>query len=253
MRNLSFLLCLATICLSAAVALGDIGPFPGRRPRPPVRPVPSPEPELLPALDENTQIEMQSADVNAVLKPSTEPGQPASILAEVTCSFQLHCIAARLTTNRYTMSFPYTTEGDRGPKCQRFSVEIDGKKPGSVSEARWSVENGGNKPTEYLGYKWPTVIGLGATQTVAVKCSLLLPATGNTSDFTYILRTGATWRQPIGRETVRVRAEPGLRIAPVRAHDIRPTAESEKELVWELKDFVPKEDIHVEVTRDGKP
>jgi hypothetical protein len=251
MRNLPFLLGLATVGLAAAVALGDIGPFPARRPRPqpsPVPPVPRPETEL-PTLDENTQIQMQSADVDVVLKPSVPSGHPASILAEVTCNFQLHCIAARLATSRYTMSFPYTTEGERGPKCKRFSVEIDGKRSGSVREARWSAENGGNNPPEYLGYAWPTAIERGATQTVAVKYSLLLPVTASASDFTYILCTGATWRRPIGRETVRVRAESGLRIAPVRSLNLRPTTQTEKELVWELKDFVPKEDIRVEVAR----
>jgi hypothetical protein len=254
MRNRPFLLCLATMCLSAVVALGDIGPFPAHRPRPQPSPVPSaPRTETeLPTLDESTQIEMQSADVNVVLKPSTKSGRQTSILAEVTCNFQLHCIAARLATSRYTMSCPYATEGDRGPKCKRFSVEIDGKRSGSVREARWSAENGGNKPPEYVGYAWPTAIDRGATQTVTVKYSLLLPVTENTSAFTYILCTGASWRRPIGRETVRVRAESGLQIAPVRSRNLRPTAQTKKDLIWELKDFVPKEDIHVEVTRDDK-
>jgi hypothetical protein len=217
-----------------------------------VPPAPRPEAEL-PTLDKDTQIDMQSADVNVVLKPSTQSDHRTSILAEVICDFRLRCIAARLATSRYTMAFPYSIEADQGPKCERFSVEIDGKRPDSVGDARWSAENGGNKPTEYLGYAWPTAIDRGATQTVTVTYSLLLPGTGSTSDFTYILCTGASWRRPIGRETVRVRAESGLRIATVRSRDIRPTAQTEKELVWELKDFVPKEDIHVEVTRDGKP
>ena len=251
MRNLPFLLGLATVGLAAAVALGDIGPFPHPRPRPQpslVPPVPRPE-TALPTLDENTQIQMQSADVDVVLKPSAPSGRPTSILAEVTCNFQLHCIAARLATSRYTMAFPYTTEGERGPKCERFSVEIDGKKIGSPGQTRWSAEIDGNHPTEYLGYAWPTAIDRGATQTVIVKYSLRLPARASASDFTYILCTGATWRRAIGRETVRVRAESGLRIAPVRSLNLRPSTQTEKDLVWELKDFVPKEDIHVEVTQ----
>ena len=167
MRNLPFLLCLATVCLAAAVAMGDISPFPRPRPQPRLVP-PEPRPEAeLPTLDQDTQIDMQSADVNVVLKPSTPSDHRTSILAEVTCDFRLHCIAARLATSRYTMAFPYSTEGDRGPKCERFSVEIDGQRPGSIGEARWSAENGGNKPPEYLGFAWPTAIDRGATQTLA--------------------------------------------------------------------------------------
>jgi len=207
----------------------------------------------LPTLDKSTQIEMQSADVDVVLSRPARAGRQASIVADLTCNFQLHCITARLATSRYTMAFPYSAEGDRGPKCQRFSVEIDGAKIRSPDEARWLGDNGDKKPPQYVGYSWPTAIERGANQTVTVKCSLLLPVTGNTADFTYILCTGAGWRRPIGRETVRVRAESGLQIASVRSGNIRPAAQTEKELVWELKDFVPKEDIHVEVTRDGKP
>jgi hypothetical protein len=249
MRGFPFLSGLAAVWL-AAVALGDIAPFPRPRPQPrPPEPRPA-EPDL-PVLERGTQIEMQSAQVSAVLRPSGGDSGRQAVVADVACEFTLHCTEASRPVNRFTMAFPYSAEGDRGPRCTSFSAQVDGARPAFLRDARWSPPESGPR-AEYRGYVWPTSITRGGKQTVRVTYALQLPVRNDTADFTYILRTGASWRRPIGEETVRIKADGGLRIAPARARDLKPTRQTGEELVWELKQFVPTEDIHVTVSRNGR-
>ena len=70
----------------------------------------------------------------------------------------------------------------------------------------------------------------------------------NGANFTYILRSAADWSGPVVHETVRVKAEKGLDIKAIVAQDGKLKAkEQQGELVWELKNAVPTEDINVDI------
>ena len=84
-----------------------------------------------------------------------------------------------------------------------------------------------------------------------VKYVVEIPLQNGSASFTYILRSGAAWFGPIGKETVRIKPGIGLSVQPIAARTLQPVREADGALVWELVNFEPTEDVRVTITNPG--
>lgn len=123
-------------------------------------------------------------------------------------------------------------------------------------------------------YLWTQKIAPGKKQHVTVSYTLLLrpqPVRGNTranadgepigndvlrqldSDrsyyfFDYVLKSGATWEGPIGRETITLTAENGIALDGAVSFGRKPTRRGDA-WVWEIENEKPAEDVIVALPR----
>jgi hypothetical protein len=235
-------------------ALGDIAPYPRPRPPRPLPPIVKPvEPEII-LLDKDTKIDLERADVQVSLNRAmaTVPrlGLPPLVLeqevvAEVKATFDLKCKSSRISPAYFTMAFPVVPENLKGAppvQCTRFSATMDDK-PASWTRSR-KIQLAGSWFESYL---WPTSIREGATQKVVVDYRLRLPVTDNSATFTYVLRSGKEWSGLIGRETVRVSSQEELTLKARKGRSFPPAEESGHQVVWNLKEAEPNEDIIVDI------
>jgi hypothetical protein len=252
MKARSLFVSLVLVCLWGSLAGGDLLPFPGakRPPRPqpgpqPTVATPNPDADLLP-LARDVQIKLEAADVNVRLSR-----QQQVVRAVVTCRFELLCVDARYSPVTFAMAFPVATDEDQGVQSQDMTVAVNGKPQKSVRPKQWPGGTGADQKRTYRGYAFPGGISRGARQTVDVSYTVLLPIRDNAARFHYVLRSGAVWYGPIGRETVQVTADKGLSLAAATSPQFRPAKESAGELVWQINRADPTEDVFVAVKVNG--
>lgn len=274
MRTHSWLLIAVFAGLVSVPVWADLAPLPGSRPRPrpPVFPpvvrpqpplptplvTPRPEPARpdaevdwqYPVLDAQTQVVLASADVRVQLKPAGAKPRPA-VLADVTGTFQLQCVQTPKPTVTFVTGFPLHDSDEFRAEVAQFSVEVAGKKPVWLRTERWEPDDPRSRGLTYSGYIWPLTLKAGETQEVKVIYSLRLPVQQNSAAFTYILRSGAAWSGPIGRELVRIQAVDGLRVQPAAARTLRPQQQPDGSWVWAFENAEPREDVHVTITGAG--
>ncbi len=180
------------------------------------------------------------------------------------------------TTDAEWMSFPlYYQNGLSVPFTQAFSIAVDGKKvdPLSANAPRpnvWDTLDDQGRHRKQTGYFWMTPIAKGQTRLINVNYSILIPyekvdekaaiahksngkiASKPKAQFTYFLRSGASWSGPLWRETVHVVAGKGLKMKVESPNDIKAKIEKPQKIVWDLKMADPKEDIRIDILPDAK-
>jgi hypothetical protein len=70
--------------------------------------------------------------------------------------------------------------------------------------------------------------------------------------FIYFLRTGAMWDGPIGKEVVEVDIQKGLKVNIVSPTGYKPKTQTDEEIVWELVNAKPTEDIQLKIESASK-
>jgi hypothetical protein len=243
------------VVLLGTFAWADLLPIP----RPPV-PSPQPEPRhpvewffipgipvargVLPTLDPATQIRLESAAVGVRIV-----GQETSVVAHVTARFHLVCVDAPRTPGRFTIAFPLSLEGeDAEPLHVRATV--DGAQVKSLRSHSWQGGSDAEPGPIYRGCVFESVMGRGDAKTVVIHYALRLPVVDQRALFTYVLHTGASWHGTIGRETVRVVAERGLSLQAEPSRSLKPLREAAREILWELRNAEPVDDIRVVIAAD---
>jgi hypothetical protein len=234
-----------------------------------------------PASSNETKVVLKTVDVTVdirkapapkLAKPATsatatEPTPPDGkapaiadwIEADVTCSYDLLCTQSVKSPVTLATGFPVSFMEDPNVKVtslartKSFTVEADGKIPDSLTRKTWILVGTDGKTRHYSGYGWNATLQRDVKQTVKIRYSLLLPVRDGASAFTYILRSGSTWPAPIEHETVRVKAAAGLALKPAESADFAPAVQPDGSLVWELKNAIPKEDVHVVIQPDAEP
>jgi hypothetical protein len=143
------------------------------------------------------------------------------------------------------MAFPVKPDNGkdaRDVQCTRFVATVDNQ-PASWTRSRL-MQFG---DSSFQGYIWPASIREGATQKVAVTYRLRLPVNDRSATFTYVLRSGGEWSGLVGRETVRVESQDGLKMKARQGSTLRPAEETDHKIVWDLKDTALNENITIDV------
>ncbi len=251
MRNL-FALVLLTVCLFVSSAPGDISPdlLDSWQKR-----SSSKAKNYRPGLPPGTAVRMVGADVKINLKPHVVRRwlfrKETRVLADVVCTFDMSCLAARVTPTTFLMGFPLYLANETAPKVVGFSVDINGEEPSKIKRTSWRLPGTKGESMVCHGYAWPTSVWRGRKQHVSVHYSIILPKDGKTNTFKYFLRSGAEWSGTLGKEIVSITADDALDINIVTPEHVRPMSRSDHEIVWEIVDTEPTEDICLQIAVTG--
>jgi hypothetical protein len=274
MRTIRFLL-LILLSFTITCAWADIMPLPwGKRPQrpqertweernlrehPPDQPGPGSPPSQGPQTKAaDTRVSLVAANVQVrIHKMAAAPGageKIARLLAQVTGEFDLVCAAAPKEGKDLDVILPIAYEDENPAAPVGFTVAIDGKPAAEVKTDTWSVTDENNKPRTQWGYAW-RLTGLKGQQKrrIAVKYSLVLPQKEGKANFVYFLRSGARWDGPIGREVVKVTADPGLRLEVMSPVALKPEQRSDTSLTWIITNAKPAEDIRLSIVPGAQP
>ncbi len=245
-----FVLVLLTVCLLVSSAPGDLVYPPGSKKR-----SSSKRDIYKKILAPTSRIRMDSADVKIKLKPHVVTkwlfGKETRVLADVVCIFDMHCLAASESPTTFVMGFPLYLANETAPKVVRFSVDIDGEEPSRIKKTSWRHLGANGERTVCHGYAWQTSVRRGEKQRVSVHYSIILPKDRKTNTFKYFLRSGADWTGTLGKEVVSVTADDALDISIVTPEYLRPMRRSDHEMVWEIVDAEPTEDIFLHIVVRG--
>ncbi|MDR3566998.1 MAG: hypothetical protein P4L43_03115 [Syntrophobacteraceae bacterium] len=260
MRSVKFLL-LIWMCFSVTVAGADILPFPGvRRPRPPLERnyeqhgnsgVENPAgPRLV-------GVSMAAAKVAVRIKKTRGGAEGATeatpFVADVTADFDMLGGSALKSGKGIDVLFPVDVDKGGAPAGGSFAVTVDGKPGADLKKRSWTVTGDHGKPLGLWGYAWRLPpVKPGQKLRVAVRYSVFLPQIAGKAQFIYFLRSGALWDGPIGRETVNVTTQKGLRVKVLSPVALKPVSSTDS-LTWEIINVKPAEDIRLEIFPRDKP
>ncbi|MBI4861089.1 MAG: hypothetical protein HY815_12660 [Candidatus Riflebacteria bacterium] len=217
----------------------------------------------LPILDPAVRIVMRTAAVIVDLAPVTIPGEtPAQRLpaveATVDCEFVMLAVESRSPRTTFAMAFPVGYDEDvlseytGAARLTAFTVSAGGESP-ALHPRRWEGAGPGGERVHYHGYAWTTTAVRHTPLRITVRYSLLLPVWDDASAFTYILCSAAGWHGPLGRETVLVKARPGLTVRPVQSRGARAVGPGDRSYAWDLRNVVPDRNVHVRILLAGPP
>jgi hypothetical protein len=178
-----------------------------------------------------------------------------ALIADVEGEFDMECTAVPKGGEDLDLVFPIYYTDEASPECRRFSAGIDGKPAEDVKTTTWSLTTARTKQVHTLwGYTWrlPGLKG-GQKRQIAVRYSLVLPRVDGKARFIYVLRTGAGWNGPIGREVVNVTAEKGIRMEVLTPTALEPEQKTDTSLSWSIVNAKPWEDIRLVIVPDAKP
>jgi hypothetical protein len=117
----------------------------------------------------------------------------------------------------------------------------------------WTAADEHGNPVVLWGYGWRVPrIKPGQRQRISVHYTIDLSQYGGRSRFTYFLRSGAQWDGPLGRETVTVATDKGLRTQVLSPVVLKPVESSTDSITWEISDAKPDEDIEIEISPKPK-
>ena len=232
----SALLAFIVGCILAAVAWGDLLPFPGGKGSRPIPPG-----QRVQDLDLNkTPVSMRQARVDVVLKRRS-----ADLVATVEAEFKMVCSEAGKPSTTFETAMP-VVEGGSVASYRLIYLKIDGKPvpADQIRKTTWTASSG---QKVYQGFVWPTTMRRGAEQSVSIAYELRRrPNPQGRWHFTYILSSGAEWFGPIGHETVHIRPEKGLQMQPASS-SLRPRREADGSILWEIDNDKPQGDVIVEI------
>jgi hypothetical protein len=128
-----------------------------------------------------------------------------------------------------------------------FRTWVDGERVRVT--VKTGLEPEGNNADELYfpqWYTWKMHFNAGERIKVVNKYWFVNSYGGENSEwFSYILRSGATWKGPIGKITIRVRLE-DCSISDVWFHEMQPTyIEEDGLIVWEAENIKPEQDVNV--------
>ncbi len=250
MRSVKSLL-LIWLCFSVTHAWADILPFPAHRP----------DPATLykehylnyPEDNRTVGVSMAAADVKVRIKKMSAAAA-GSFGADVVADFDMVGTSALKNGENINVFFPVDLEKNRPPVTPSFSAVVEGKPAADLQERSWTTDDEHSKQTSLWGFAWRIpAMKTGQKLHVSVRYSIVLPQAGGKPQFTYFLRSGARWDGPIGRETVNVETEKGLRLGVLSPVALKPAASSTNSLTWEIINAKPAEDIRLEVSPEEKP
>jgi hypothetical protein len=202
------------------------------------------------------EVSMAAADVRVDIRTghARRAGGAAPVIADVKAEFDMECSAAPEEGKNLDLVFPVCYADEAVPNRRGFSVTIDGKPVTDVKTATWPVTDENDKVRSQSGYAW-RLPGLKAGQKrrIAVRYSLVLPQNDGKAHFIYVLRSGAGWDGPIGRETVNVTAQKGLRMEVLTPVALEPGHRTDTSLTWTITNAKPAEDIRLVIMSGAKP
>jgi hypothetical protein len=202
--------------------------------------------------DPQIELQMASVDVHVSRAPQNVLSRtgPEQLSAKVSCEFVLSSVASKGPRRTFTVAFPISTAADRDLTVTRFAASIDGSRQVSSTRTKWDLADRDGDETSYSGYIWPMTMGPGDKTTTKVEYSVLLPVRDGASSFTYILSSGAAWHGLVGRETIDIKADAGLRLQADDSGDLRPARQGERHVAWDIRNTDPREDVRVAITLD---
>lgn len=236
----TFPFALACFVLSSIALQADVMPFGGAK-----RPLPL-RMELL-----AEKFRMEAAEVQVqIAKPKSlwrALGGGKEVCATVTSRFKLVRDSSDPISGEPQFGFPVHSGRLFGAKIESFKVTMNGKQIESVRQNPLWLDRPDGSRDILEGFRWAYAPGNERTLDVAVSYRLILPGGDGAKIFEYILRSGALWAGPIGKETVRITAEDGLLMTIDPEMVPAPARKSSSELVWELNSVEPQKDILVSV------
>lgn len=173
--------------------------------------------------------------------------------AHVAADFDMVGTTVRKMGDKIEVFFPVDDAKEKTSLSVPFAVTIDGKPASDVKAgSRTFSDEHGNQVAQW-GYAW-TVPGLenGQKQSITVRYSFVLPQDESEAHFTYFLRSGAEWDGPIGRETVKVKADKGLRVKVLSPVTLKPVKSFDTSLTWKIINAKPAEDIRLVILPGDK-
>jgi hypothetical protein len=151
-----------------------------------------------------------------------------------------------------TVDFPISPSEDRQPQPTDFTTSIDGKLVTNVTHTSWYMFLPDANSVSRLvdGYVWTCKVGamkMPVHRHFAVHYTLTLKKNGEQPPFVYFLRTGGMWDDPIRKEVVKVVIQKGLKAKIAPPTRAKPKIQTDSEIVWELANVRPSEDIHLKL------
>jgi hypothetical protein len=269
-----FALAVFSVCLMAGPVRADVGK---RQELPPPAP--------LDVSMEEAKVEIHIKKQEGKTAEFCFLNQCSSIMADVESAFVLgRPPSINNAANEYRIYFPVSyLFGPSSPNIHKFEVLVDGAMPHSEVQAfpepahsEWPIVDEESRHQTQDGFSWPVRFAPGRAHQIAVRYSLALPEgevdektqfTRNDkgepvysdtakyiddgkAHFTYFLRSVAFWQAPFGKELVHVVADKGLKLEIVSPKNLKPKAANANEILWEIADIRPDEDIKLTISSD---
>lgn len=187
-------------------------------------------------MEEHSSIRMVRERVDVKLYPEH---------AEVRCEFDFKNESKATTVK---MGFPESAWGDvSAPKKSMFTYfrsYVDGK----LVRTKLATSKPSDAYGDYRIWHLKNVpFAAGQTRAVTDKyTSQLGGMSDGTQFFSYILRTGKTWRGKIGRAVIVVDVSPIVRDYVIQSISPKEYSMRGNKITWVLRDFEPKEDIFID-------
>ena len=221
------------VCFFSNLTRGDLGPYS----RPPNRPLKG---------------SMQNAEVLIKISATSSNTIQAVVDGKFDMQFRGDMVPYDPKDVTLTVDFPISPSEDRQPQPTDFTTSIDGKLVTNVTHTSWYMFLPDANSVSRLvdGYVWTCKVGamkMPVHRHFAVHYTLTLKKNGEQPPFVYFLRTGGMWDDPIRKEVVKVVIQKGLKAKIAPPTRAKPKIQTDSEIVWELANVRPSEDIHLKL------